>query len=645
MQKLKSRLLFSLLVSALLATADVAAVVETAQVLTIAQETPTEKKAITKVTPAAAEQGDSLAYQSLEQLSELTDIGLSGLAMRMIEHQQKQYPEFSPEWYAFEFKYFQTLSALELWQEIIDRADKLLDRAEQGQQITAKITQWIESQQAIAWLQLGEAEQSLQLTRRLLWQAAGENRDRTAFWRRLIIRAYLQLDYAEDANKALRKYRRDYGDYTSEWKLLQAQALLRANRPAEVVDLLAEEKSDKAKALRILAEVRAHPDKAKRHIKQIEQHLQDANLSQAQQRAYFYVLYEAYVAGKDRLAAAETVEKLLALSRSQAVLGEHFSVDADDLWLLYEQVGEQTGNQHKLLKGNDSAWSKRAAAVEKKEPVRARALYAVVALAATDEASSQLAHKAIVDSLATTDGGLEVVNQLYVESTRAGSPDRLPVEVRYRLVDYALSVGDISLAATMMASLPKPPEGQAYFDWQMRKARVLILEGDHQKGEAELKSSLQNITELNADRVDRYLQVVFDLQTINRHEQALELFDLLPVASMPDELRREIYYWKAESHYELERYDQAAMLYMRSAKAGDETMSDLWAQSARFKAADALLKAKLYDDAKHAYAELLAITSSDARKRLIRQKLQHIRLLRSKEAPRVHGEFDEEVPG
>ena len=643
---LKSRLFFGLFIYALSATGHAAAgVVETAQVTTIAQEQPVQKKAVTKVTPTGAEQGDSLAYKSLEQLSELTAIGLSGLAMRMIEHQQRQYPEFSPEWYAFEFEYFKTLSALERWQDIIDRADQLLDRARQGRQITPKITQWIESQQAIAWLQLGEAEQSLQLTRRLLWQSKGESRDRTAFWRRLIIRAYLQLDYADDANKALRKYRRDYGDYTSEWKLLQAQALLRADRPAEVADLLAEEKSDKARALRLLAGVRAHPDKAKRHIKEIEQRLQDTDLSQAQQRAYFYVLYEAYVADDDRLAAAETVEQLLALSRSQVVLGEQFSVDADDLWLLYEQIGEQAGNRHNLLKGNDRAWSQRAAAVEKKEPVRARALYAVVALEAADAASSQLAHKAIVDSLATTEGGLEVVNQLYMQSTRAGSPDHLPVEVRHRLVDYALSVSDISLAATMMASLPRPPEGQAYFDWQMRKARVLILEGDYQKGEAELRSSLRTMTELDADRVDRYLQVVFDLQTINRHEQALELFDLLPIASMPDKLRREIYFWKAESHYELERYDQAAMLYMQSAKAGDETMSDLWAQSARFKAADALLKAKLYDDANQAYTDLLKITSSDARKRLIRQKLQHIRLLRSNDAPRVYETIDEKLPG
>jgi tetratricopeptide (TPR) repeat protein len=598
--------------------------------------------------PAATQQSDSstetslpgpqsLAFKSLEQLEELTQIGLSGLALRMIEHQQKIYPEFTPDWYAFEFKRIQTLSSLEQWQDIIDRADILLAKATPGQQITPRIAGWFKTQRAMALLKLGDAEQALSETRALLWQGKGEDRDLTAFWRRLIIRAYLQLDNAEDAHKGLLKYRQDYGDYKSDWKLLQAQALLRADRPAEVVDLLAGEESDKANALRMLAGVRARPDRASHTIKEVSARLADASLSQPAQRGYHYVLYEAYLKNKDLVAAAETAEQLLVLSRTQAMLGEEFTISADDLWGLYEQIGERAGNQDNLLKGDDSAWYQHAGNIRKKQPVRARGMYTVIAFTTADDAKRQLAHKELVDSLSAMDGGLEIVNQLYMQSTRAGSTANLPVDVRYRLVDHALSVGDISLAAAMMASLPQPPSGEGYFDWQIRKARVLILEGEYEQGEAVLQTSLQNINELNADMVDRYLQVVFDLQTIRRHEQALELFDLLPIASMDDKLRREIYYWKAESNYEIERYDQAAMLYMKSARAGDETMSDLWAQSARFKASDALLKAKLYDDAQYAYSELLKITSSDARKRLIRQKLQHIQLLRNSDADSARG--------
>jgi hypothetical protein len=594
---------------------------------------------------AAPDPEQSLAFKSLEQVNGLIQIGLSGLAMRMIEQQQKLYAEFSPDWYAFEFAHIQTLASLERWEEIIDRSDQLLARAIPGRQITPKIDAWFRTQKAIAWLKLGEAEKALNEARTLLWQGRGEDRDRTALWRRLIIRAYLQLDYAEDANKGLRKYRHDYGDYKSDWKILQAQALLRAQRPAEVIELLVDEDAHKAKALRLLAAVRARPAYASHYIKDIKAQLANEGLTQAQRRAYFYVLYEAYLTKKDPAGAAETAEQLLALSRTHAVLGDYFSIGPDDLWQLYEQIGERAGNRYSLLKGNDSAWYKRAEEIEKKQPVRARGMYAVIALSAGEDSRRQLAHKALADSLSATDGGLEVINQLYMQSSRAGSPQDLPVEVRYRLVDHAISVGDIPLAAEMMKSLPQPPEGQGYFDWQMRKARVLILEGDYERGEKELVISMQNIDELNTDMIDRYLQVVFDLQTIKRHEQALALFDLLPIEAMDDKLRREIYYWKAESYYELERYDRAALLYMKSAQAADETMTDLWAQSARFKASDALLKARLYDDAQYAYSELLRITSSDSRKRLIRQKLQHIQLLRSSDSNQADPEAGEKLSG
>lgn len=600
-------------------------------------EQPVSTGVATEAEPAIAPPQESLSFKSIEQLNELTQTGLSGLAIRIIEQQQKLYPEFTPDWYAFEFKRVQTLLSMERWQEVIDRVDRVLNKAIPGQQITPKIANWFKTQRAMAFLKLGDAETALKQTRSMLWQGKGEDRDLTAFWRRLVIRAYLQLESYEDAHKGLVKYRQDYGDYKSDWKLMQAQALLHVNRPAEVIDLLAAEESHNARALRLLAAVRARPENAGLYIKDINSQLADAGLSQAEQRAYFYVLYEAALTKKDLVLAAGTAEQLLALSRSHAMLGEDFSIDADDLWRLYEHIGETAGNQYSLLKGDDAAWYKRAGEIQKKQPVRARAMYAVIAFTTADETKRQLAHKELVDSLSATDGGLEVVNQLYMQGTRAGSVDNLPAEVRYRLVDHALSVADITLAATMMASLPQPPAGEGYFDWQMRKARVLILEGEYEQGEAELRKSLQNITELNNEMIDRYLQVVFDLQTVKRHEQALELFDLLPIAALDDKLKREIYYWKAESNYEIERYDQAAMLYMKSAKAGDETMTDLWAQSARFKASDALLKARLYDDAQYAYTELLKITSSDSRKRLIRQKLQHIRLLRSSESDSARG--------
>ena len=572
---------------------------------------------------------ESQAFKSLVQLDELTQIGMPGLALRMIEQQQSLYKRFSSDWYTYEFKRIKTLAALDQWDAVAERSTVVLKQAGASGQITPRIESWFRAQLAIAQLNLGQPEQTLDQCRQLLWRETRADDSFIAVCRRLIIQAYLRMDKVDDARKSLLKYRRDYGEYKGEWRQLQARALLRADRPAEVIDLLADDESHDAKILSMVATVRSRPKKIKATIKDVKRELADKDILQSQRRDYQYVLYEAHLRNKDLISAALAAEQLLALSRVNSTLKDDFQLDGDDLWNLYTEIGVGLGNKYKLLVGDDTAWYKRAAEIEKKSPVQARSLYAVIAFNSPIKKKSQLAHKEIANLLAVNDDGLEVINQLYLQSERAGSPQDLSADVRYRLVDHALSNGDITLAATMMASLPQPPDGEDLFNWQIRKARVLILEGRHEEGEKVLEASLQNQKTLEREQIDRYLQVVFDLQTVSRHEQALELFDLLPEADMDDKLKRELYYWKAESNYEIERYGHAAVMYFKSARTGDPDMIDLWAQSARFKAADALVKAALYEDAKHAYTELMRITANDARKRVIRQKLQQIQLLRN----------------
>lgn len=125
------------------------------------------------------------------------------------------------------------------------------------------------------------------------------------------------------------------------------------------------------------------------------------------------------------------------------------------------------------------------------------------------------------------------------------------------------------------------------------------------------------------------MQVVFDLQSVKKHRQALVLFDLVKPKWLSDTHRREILFWKAESYSELGNFEKSAMLYLRSARETDPTMSDNWAKSARFKAAEALVSASLYNDAETVYKRLLAITANNARQAVIKQELQHIQLLRN----------------
>jgi hypothetical protein len=121
---------------------------------------------------------------------------------------------------------------------------------------------------------------------------------------------------------------------------------------------------------------------------------------------------------------------------------------------------------------------------------------------------------------------------------------------------------------------------------------------------------------------------VFDFQTV-QPQQAINLFELISFEQLSEKLKREIYFWKAESFFALKQYDRAALNYLSSARAVTNEGNDLWAQSARFKSAKSLVLAEIFDDARKIYRDLLLVTESESRRTLIKQNLQKIRLLES----------------
>ena len=86
-------------------------------------------------------------------------------------------------------------------------------------------------------------------------------------------------------------------------------------------------------------------------------------------------------------------------------------------------------------------------------PEKSVALNAALILQAKDFSSKPQSHKIIVEVLESREFGLELINQLYLHSEKVSSVSVLPEEVRYRLVDYALSVGEYADASTIMQSL------------------------------------------------------------------------------------------------------------------------------------------------------------------------------------------------
>jgi len=589
-----------------------------------------------------AEKKHLVTFESLAQMDELIKLGVPALALSLLEDEQKKRPEFSADWYLFEYKRIVLLSALERWDNMIERTQWLFDTAKREKYITRKIRLWFETQQVVAKLQLKQSESALFQLQNLIWRSKAEHRDKSLLpvWRRLVIRAYLQMQRDDDARRALVRYEQDYrADKTDiDWMMLQAQVLLRTQRPQQAILLLKQITDVSAvaastvavEALLLIAQLQHQPENAEKISQKVQQQQGGKVLSRSARWAYSYVAYLAAKALSDPQTQIVNLETLLSLDIKYPVFNEHYQVNADDLWAMYATVGLVIANQHGLLFGDDEQWQQLSDKLIISEPEKALALNAALVLQ-TNTMSSLLSqqHKTIVEILEKRNSGLELINQLYLHSAKVPDVSVLPAEVRFRLVDYALSEGDYYEAATIMNSLDEPPQGKTLFEWRMRKARVLILQGEYQQSESLIRQTFAEKSTISRSDLDRYIQVVFDFQTVQQHQQALRLFALLDIDSLDDKLKREMYFWKAESYLSLEKYDRAAMYYLESAHAIAGENNDLWAQSARFKAAQALLQAEIYSDAEKVFSALLLITASDSRKALINQNLQKLRLLKT----------------
>ena len=579
------------------------------------------------------ENEQSVTFKSLAQMNELIELGVPALALSLLDDEQQKRQPFTVDWYAFEYKRIILLSSLEKWKQLIERTQWLFDTAIPEKQITRKIRLWFETQQVIARLHLKQSELALNQLQHLLWQTNPEDRDPSlpSVWRRLVIRVYLQMQLDDDARKALVTYERENktAELDVDWILLQAQVLLKTNRPQQAIQLLQQVSSDETKALILIAKLQSDPKTAKEIYKQMREQLDGQVLSRSARWAYSYVAYRASIILADLSAQILNLEAMLSLGIENPVFDENYQVTADDLWDLYNKQGLIIANDRGLLFGFDDQWQKLSDQLIKSKPEKALALNVALVVHTENFATRKLQHNTIVEIIEQRKNGLELINQLYLHSNKVTDVSVLPDEVRYRLVDYALSEGDYSVAATLMGSLKEPPEGKSAFDWRMRKARVLILQGEYQQSEDLIRKTFAEKSTITRAELDRYIQVVFDFQTVQQHEQAIKLFDLISFEGLAEKLKREIYFWKAESFFSLEKYDRAALNYLESARAVTGADNDLWAQSARFKAGKALVLAKIYDDAEKVFSELMLITDSESRKALINQNLQTIRLLKS----------------
>ena len=573
-----------------------------------------------------------------EKIDQLIELGAPELALSFIDQLQPDVTESSIQvWLSLEQQRFHLLMSLEQWSGVVQRS-QLHKQLLSNILINDSDKNWFKSQRIKALLQQENYTAALKEIQHALWLSQTHaDSDEISLWRRLLIRSYLNLDWVDDAQRALRRYQQDYGDFTgsdiSEWTLLQAQLLMRTDRPLEAVRLLEKIEQVEAHGLLLLAKKQANALSAKDVNQQVNKRLANKKFDNKQKSIYWYVRLNVAVQESDQSQIIKTLEQLYYLKKTSyltTVFSEAQKIlSIDFLWEAYQQHGLILANQFKLLRGDDQAWYVKASNLFEKDDLAAKALLSVLVFNAQQQQHRHLAMQQMTALLDKHENGLHLINQLFMRSNKLTDVEQIPVEVRYRLVDFALSRADLNSAAVLMETLRQPPEGQDIFAWSLRRARVLILGGQYVDGQKVLLGLLEGVQDIDTKKIDQYMQVVFDLQSVQQHQFALDAFHQLERLPLTAKLQREIAFWKAESYQQMKNFEQAAFLFLKSAIPLEDKI-DPWFHTASFRAAESLAQAGLADDARRQYLKLLRFTANPARKAVIEQRLQQLRLDQSK---------------
>ena len=495
---------------------------------------------------------------------------------------------------------------------------------------------WAKQQQIDALLILKQGQQARHILHNLIWsekaKSAKQVRIHTQWlplWQKRVIKSYLVDNETSDALLAAQRYYQDYRSNEIEDRLLRARILLVNKREEEVVELLMKDtKHPEGGMLYLLAQLRSKERPARKVLQSALRQMRGKWASKKLKYMLWAVVAESANRSGDRVSTANALEFVLAGNKNIELPAGLFDFSATTLWNAYIDYASYLGNRAQFLIGNDQQWLNAAVKAQKKEPVKARSLYALVMLKGQNDETRMRAAKGFLNLMHKRKRGAELIMKLFLKSEFFKTLKSVPAPIRYDLVNIALSRSNIELASNLMTTIKVAPVGVDSYQWQLRRARIFVLGGKAEKGSETLNDLLSQNKTFTREQLDQFLQVVFDLQTVKEHEFAYQLF----IAILPKiddvALQREIYYWMADSRKAQQDYAAAARLYLRSAMHAGNNGLDPWGQTARYQVAEMLAKADLLQDAHAIYQQLLDVTKEPARRAVLKHELQKLWLLR-----------------
>lgn len=567
----------------------------------------------------------AVAQQSLTEIQQIAENGAPTLALRLLERTQTGLIKDKPQWLEWERVRIRIYQQNNDWQSLLDRVAIL------PAELPEVFMRWAQTTQVTALLELDQGTTARKVLHQLILSVTGQEDEATIEWlkrwRQLVIMSYLAERQVEDAHTAILRFQQDYAATDLDTLLLRSRILLMNQQPQEVVELLANH-TDKPEAgmLYLLAQLRARQRTPVKVVQAGLRQMQGKWADKTLRDSLWAVVAEAAQSAGDRATAASALEHVIT-NREHKLADKLFSFTVDNLWNAYIDYALHSGNKAQFLIGEDEKWFAAAKKHFKKDALRSRAYYALLLHRGQSEENRLRAANMLVNSLKQQKKGGELMRQLFIKSRYFDTVSDIPEPARRILVDVALAQNDIPLASELMATLDTPPKDNTSYMWYLRRARILVLGGQANRGAAAMNEFVMSRAgTLNREQIDRLLQVVFDLQTVNAHNEAYDLF--LHISQITDDvkLRRELYYWMADSRRAQTRYDDAAHLYLKSAMLPDGKGLDPWGQTARYQAAECLGQAGLVKDANVLFQHLLRVTKEPDRRAVLQHEIHKLHL-------------------
>jgi hypothetical protein len=560
--------------------------------------------------------GSLRADERLDLLKNISSAGAPLLTLKMLDQAQPGIDQALYEWILWEQERLAILAEWKQWDQLLIRIEGL------PADIPDQFKQQATTYKARAFLELGQTSSARQVLRERLWLGLSQDSANYETWRRLIIESYIDDGRTEDARVAMLRFDQDFNSTDLSWLLLRARVLIESERYEQAIRLLQGRDEWQARLTSLLAAFRQQRIDKAELWRQVGKRSEDADIGEAERSSLWGLGYFA----AQKMSPVDRVVALESLFRSEQESPlKLFRISVDQLWEAYVEYAELVGNRSELLLGADEKWLELANAASAATPVKSRALFAMLMLRSQDhEVSNRAAAEYLQTFEEVDEAERRLLENLFNHSQTFSNARNIPAGIRFQLVDQALKSADIEEATRLMSGLDTAPPGTSRLDWQLRRSRVLILGGRYDEGNLVLQELIAEYLEPQPAATDRILQVLFDIQTVGLHAQAIDHFGHLLQLDIEIKRRREILYWIGDSYRGLEKYEQAALLYLQSAMMPGPDSMDPWAQTARFNAAESLQLAGLVDDARRIYQALLRVTEDQARRSVLSHKIQQL---------------------